>query len=336
MDKFQVTKALWDEVRVWANTNGYDFGTVGSGKAPNHPVQTVSWYDAVKWCNARSQKEGRIPAYYTSAAQTTVYRSGQTDVQANWVKWDRGYRLPTEAEWEKAAQGGASGQRFPWSGTNNITHSMANYNSDALSAYDVSPTRGCHPTFAIGGEPYTSPVGYFAANANGYGLYDMAGNVVEWCWDWYGSYASGSQTDPRGPASGSYRVFRGGSWGDDGYYCRAARRDRDIPTAGHSSVGFRSVAQAEALKEAVSDLLRLVDGQGHQAATSASRAGSAHKGGAKGGFAKQHKPAFAAAHSNGKGHTTVISGSRQPAPEPALATASRRSEIPLEGDFTDF
>jgi methyl-accepting chemotaxis protein len=95
-------------------------------------------------------------------------------------------------------------------------------------------------------------------------------------------------------------------------------------------------AQAEALKEAVSDLLRLVDGQGRQAAASASRAGSSHNGGAKGSFAKQHKPAVAAAHSNGKGHTTVISGSRQPAPQPAMATAGRRSEIPLEGDFKDF
>jgi len=95
-------------------------------------------------------------------------------------------------------------------------------------------------------------------------------------------------------------------------------------------------AQAESLKEAVSDLLRLVDGQGRQATASASLAGASNKGGAKGSFAKQHKPAVAAAHSNGKGHTTVISGARQPAPEPALATAGRRSEIPMEGDFKDF
>ena len=94
-------------------------------------------------------------------------------------------------------------------------------------------------------------------------------------------------------------------------------------------------AQAESLKEAVSDLLRLVDGQGHQVAASASLAGASHKGGAKGVFAKQHKPAVTASHSNGKGHTTVISGSRQPAPAPAMA-ASRRSEIPMEGDFKDF
>ena len=95
-------------------------------------------------------------------------------------------------------------------------------------------------------------------------------------------------------------------------------------------------AQAESLKDAVSELLRLVDGQGRQSAASASLAGTSHKGGAKGGFAKQHKPAVTAAHTNGKGHTTVISGVRQPAPEPALAAASRRSEIPLEGDFKDF
>jgi len=95
-------------------------------------------------------------------------------------------------------------------------------------------------------------------------------------------------------------------------------------------------AQAESLKDAVSELLRLVDGQGRQAAASASLAGASHKGGAKGSFAKQHKPAVTAAHGNGKGHTTVITGSRQPAPEPAMATANRRSEIPLEGDFKDF
>jgi formylglycine-generating enzyme required for sulfatase activity len=233
MGKNEVTKAEWDVVRTWAISNGYTDLGAGAGKASNHPVQTVSWWDVIKWCNARSQKEGLTPCYTVSGS---VMKTGTTAPEMNWTA--NGYRLPTEAEWEKAARGGVSGKRFPW-GTDTISHSQANYRASTHS-YDTSGTTGYHPTYATGSMPYTSPVGSFVAN--GYGLHDMAGNVWEWCWDWYGAstYVNGA-TDPRGAASGTNRVFRGGSWWNNAYNCRASYRIilDYAPSGTYGNIGFR-------------------------------------------------------------------------------------------------
>ncbi len=225
--------------------NGTTFGVV-AGKA-NHPMVRVSWYGSVAYCNWRSAMQGKPLCY---------------DLSTWACNFGSGYRLPTEAEWEKAARGGAAGRRFPWSDQDTIQHARCNYYSSSGYSYDTSPTRNYHPCWGSGSTPYTSPVGFFngslrykadwnwpgsptsyqtANGANGYGLYDMAGNVWEWCNDWYGSsyYSSSPYNNPHGPTSGTYRVLRGGSWNDYANYCRCAYRYHYYPAARNSRHGFR-------------------------------------------------------------------------------------------------
>ena len=173
MDKSEVTYRHWKRVYDWAVAHGYSFGSRGEGKSDNHPVHSISWYDCLKWCNARSEMEGRVPACRVNGA---IYRTGE---HSPTVDFDcDGYRLPTKNEWRYAARGGLRSKRFPWG--NSISHIRANYCGDS-DQYDFDKSKGCHPLYNDGVTPYTSPVGSFAPN--GFGLYDMAGNVSEWALD---------------------------------------------------------------------------------------------------------------------------------------------------------
>jgi formylglycine-generating enzyme required for sulfatase activity len=237
MDTNLVTYSQWQSIFAYATNNGYTFNNSGAGKAANHPAQTLDWYDAVKWCNARSRQAGLMPVYYTDAGLTQTYTGGEVTPYVNWT--NSGYRLPTEAEWEKAARGGLVGQRFPWGNT--VTESQANYLAATnIYPWDLGPYNGNNTNFDDGTQPYTSPVGYFPANE--YGLNDMAGNVQEWCWDWYTTpYGLPTTNNPTGPASGTFRVLRGGYWNFTAYFVRCANRGHNIPSSTNINMGFRCV-----------------------------------------------------------------------------------------------
>jgi formylglycine-generating enzyme required for sulfatase activity len=223
-----VTKAQWDAVAAQGPGRGYrDLPAGSDGKngdaSLTHPVTAVSWYDVVKWLNLKSELEGLTPCYTVSGA---TYKTGQSSPDCNFNA--SGYRLPTESEWEYACRVGTTTAFYSGPITYTGT-SPLDPNLDQIGWYGGNSGTNTHP---VGGK-----------QANAWGLYDMSGNVWEWCWDWYATYP-GTVTDPTGAVSGASRVIRGGGFFSSARGCRSAIRFYNDPGIRFSNFGFRPARTA--------------------------------------------------------------------------------------------
>ena len=222
-------------------------------RGDNLPVEKVSWYDAIEYCNRLSEREGLTPVYTINKDKAdpnnlnVMYSNQFHPDPLRWtITWDKnanGYRLPTEAEWEYACRAGTT-TRF-WSGDDEMSLS-GKVNAADLTFIERMGKNDFEWVNFHDGFDSTSPVGSFAPNP--WGLYDILGNVYEWCWDWYGSYPSEPQSNPTGAVSGTERVIRGGSWINGGDYLRSAARGSAVPLLGRylfSVQSFRVVRNAQ-------------------------------------------------------------------------------------------
>jgi formylglycine-generating enzyme required for sulfatase activity len=205
LGKTEVTQGQWRRIM---GDNPSWFRYCGD----NCPVEQVTWFDAVNFCNKLSDLEGATRCYL---------------VDGNSIKWDEectGYRLPTEAEWEYAARAGTTTE---FSTGDCLSTEQANYNGNLPN--DVCP----------GGDYRKTTLNVDSFKPNAWGLYNMHGNVLEWVWDWKANFSTNSVEDPKGPRSGFTRIYRGGGWNKSAESCRSSQRFFFVPEWCDSAVGFR-------------------------------------------------------------------------------------------------
>jgi formylglycine-generating enzyme required for sulfatase activity len=215
VESHEVTWGKWKQVREWAVLNGYpDLANRGRGSVDSHPVREVTWHDAAKWCNARSEMEGLPPVYIFYSYETNLVSTYRTGIESpSWYDNTLGYRLPMEKEWEWAARGGVKSEGFIYSGGNDANEVGWFAGNSVHSPVPLWTTEGFVDmgTWPSGGKV-----------ANELGLYDMSGNIWEWCADnWWG------------------RRIRGGHWAYGSDYMEFSRRDSMDPAESSGFVGFR-------------------------------------------------------------------------------------------------
>jgi len=216
MGKYEVTQEQYMAV-MRVNPSSFSSNPAAGETQARRPVERVTWFDAVEFCNKLSEVEGLTPVYtITGRKPDAGYPITSATVTANWNA--NGYRLPTEAEWEYACRAGST----------TLWHFGDDQNQLVNYAW-----------FSSNSNSMTHEVGKKLPNA--WGLYDMHGNVNEWCCDWYADYSSEAQTDPRGPVSGTFRVVRGGSWYLSAGFTLSAHRSSHSLDVRYSNLGFRVV-----------------------------------------------------------------------------------------------